>query len=237
MKKRLKINGVIIFLGFLSVVIFPSVFFRHTCLSVDFWDEVAEIFGITFILLGQIFRVSARGFKAEHSEEGKALVQTGPYGLVRNPMYLGIFLIGLGVVLMLFKWWVLAIFLVVFIIWYIPLMRMEEAKLTQLFPGTYTAYCKEVRHRFIPALEDIFNKDISDYLSLRWVWIKKEIGSILALLLVTFLAESWQDITTEGIFSYLHELTGMFIVVVFFIGILFYLNKKTKALSHDSNKG
>lgn len=234
MKKRLKINGIIMTLGFMVILIFPAIFLRKEELVITFWDESAEIFGVTFILLGQLFRVSARGFKAENSKEGNALVTSGPYGLVRNPMYLGIFLIGLGIVLMLFKWWVLIIFVAIFTIRYIPLMRKEEKKLTELFPETYPDYCRRVTRRFIPTLEGVFDKDIKEYLPLRLSWIYKEIGSIVAILLLTLLVEFWVDIAHSGLAAYLIEAKWLFVVILLFILILLYLNKHTKERNNET---
>lgn len=236
MKKRLKINGIIMGLAFVIILIFPAIFFRRPALLITFWDEVAEIFGVTFILLGQLFRVSARGFKAENSKEGNALVQSGPYSLVRNPMYLGIFFIGLGVVLMLFKWWVLLIFLAVFVIRYIPLMHKEEKKLVQLFPEAYPLYCQKVPQRFVPNIDEVFNRDIKEYLPLRLSWIKKEIGSILAVLFLVLLIESWVDIANRGVSVYLNETKGLFAVIVLFVLIILYLNKRSGKLNNEASK-
>ena len=236
MKKRLKINGIIMSLAFIIILIFPAIFLRKPNLVVTFWDESAEIFGVSFILLGQLFRASARGFKAENSKEGNALVQGGPYSLVRNPMYLGIFLIGLGIVLMLFKWWVLIIFLAVSIIRYVPLTRKEEKKLLQLFPETYPAYCKKVPYRFMPALRDIFDKDIKSYLPLRLTWIKKEIGSILGVLILTLLVESLMDISHEGVIAYLSETKGLLAVILLFMFLVLYLNRHTMKSNNETNK-
>ena len=60
MKKRLKINGVIMVLVLLGISVFPDVFFRKG--EMELWDEVSEVFGVTCILLGQLFRASARGY-------------------------------------------------------------------------------------------------------------------------------------------------------------------------------
>ena len=97
MKKRLKINGIIIFFIVLLIAFSPGIFFRKEIVP-TYWDEIAEIFGIAVILLGQIIRVSGRGYKAEKSKNGRALIQDGPYAISRNPMYLGILLIGIGII-------------------------------------------------------------------------------------------------------------------------------------------
>ena len=114
MKKRIKTNGMIIALAVLCLAAFPGVFIRRS--PGGLWEGAAEILGVALILFGQLIRICARGYKSEHSRDGHTLLQSGPYAVVRNPMYLGILLIGLGVVLFLFKWWVACIFLFVFII-------------------------------------------------------------------------------------------------------------------------
>ncbi|MFA4842964.1 MAG: methyltransferase, partial [Candidatus Omnitrophota bacterium] len=116
MKKRLKIDGIIIFCAFVVMMLFPSLFFRRD--KITSLDQAAEMFGVALILLGQILRVSARGFKSENSLNGHSLIQGGPYSFVRNPMYLGIALIGLGVGLVLFNGVVLCIVLLVLLIRY-----------------------------------------------------------------------------------------------------------------------
>jgi protein-S-isoprenylcysteine O-methyltransferase Ste14 len=228
MKRRLKINGVIIFLAVSLIALFPSFFFRKA--SEDLSDELIEMFGIAFILLGQIFRVSARGYKSEHSGNGSALIQTGPYALVRNPMYLGILLIGLGIVMMLFNLGVLVVFLSIFVIRYLLLIFKEEKKLKVLFPADYPLYKKKVP-RLLPSIQMLLEKDISEYLPLKFSWLKKELGSILAVLLITIFVESWEDIKNEGARVYLREAIPMFIAIILFVILVIYLSIRTRELS------
>ena len=211
--------------GLLMISVFPSVFLRHDLTGS--WDEITEFFGITFILLGQIFRASARGHKSEHSASGSALIQGGPYALVRNPMYLGILLIGLGIVLMLFRWWMLLIFLPIFSMRYVPLIFKEEKKLALAFPREYLQYKKKVP-RLFPRLNWLLRKDVSEYLPLKSAWLKKDLGSILAVLLITIFVESWEDISHEGGMVYLREATGMAIAVALFVCLVVYLSARTE---------
>jgi len=228
MKIRLKINGVIIVLAALLIVAFPSVFLRPV--QVGSWDEVTEIFGIAFVLLGQLFRTSARGYKSEHSQSGHFLIQGGPYNLVRNPMYLGILLIGLGAVLMLFEWWVVGIFLAVFTTRYILLIFKEEEKLLAMFPKDYPAYCRRVP-RLLPSFNVLLGRDISEYLPLRLAWLKREIGTVLAVLFVILLLESWEDIKKQGIKVYLNESIGMLAIILLFVSLYIYLSRRTSAMT------
>jgi len=224
MKKRLKINGIIMGIAALIIVFFPRVFIRRY--SGGFWEEAVELLGFALIFLGQIIRVSARGYKAENSQESQALIQGGPYQVVRNPMYLGIFLIGLGVVLAIFQWWAVIIFIIVFIIRYLLLIYKEEAKLLAIFPGSYKEYCKKVP-RIFPSLFTLIKLDISDYLPIKIIWFQKEIGSMSTLLLLTLLVESWEDIATDGLRVYFQQLAWLVLTFVLFAIFVILLSKWT----------
>lgn len=182
MKKRIRTNAIIIALSFIVIVALPRVFFREK--APGNIEAIRGAGGLLLILLGQFLRVSARGYKSEFSQNSHALITGGPYQLVRNPMYLGIFFIGLGVVIMLFQWWVAALFIVIFSIRYITLIFAEEEKLRKMFPGSYEAYCSRVP-RLFPRLYTLCKIKPAAYLPLKPAWFKKEISAIAALLIVS----------------------------------------------------
>jgi protein-S-isoprenylcysteine O-methyltransferase Ste14 len=91
MKKRIKINGIIMGLALILAIIFRNIFFRQN--NPGLLENSLRITGLLSLFLGQLIRVSARGYKAEHSRNSHALIEGGPYQVVRNPMYLGILLI------------------------------------------------------------------------------------------------------------------------------------------------
>jgi len=226
MKTRIKTNGFIIFCVLLLIGLFPDIFFRS---GKNYPFEVSlGISGITLILLGQLLRISARGFKSENSHNGHRLLQNGPYALVRNPMYLGILLIGMGIVLMLFKWWAGGIFLLVFILRYVMLIFKEEKKLQLAFPDDFAAYQKQAP-RIFPKMSLLLKDDLAGYLPLKFSWIKKEIGSISTVLCATFLIKSWQVIIRQGIGAYLSQLITYLCVMILFVGVAGYLNRQTLA--------
>lgn len=231
MKKRLKINGIIMGCAGFLIVFFPGVFIRKY--SGSPWEGWIELLGFSLIFLGQIIRVSARGYKAEHSDQSQALIQGGPYQIVRNPMYLGIFLIGLGVVLAVFQWWAVAIFVTVFIIRYLLLIYKEEKKLLTIFPATYKEYCRKVP-RIFPSLSSMIKLDIGNYLPIKIIWFKKEIGSIVALLLLTLLVASWEEIVGKGASAYLRQLLGLFLTFGLFVILVILLSRRTKKRNENS---
>jgi protein-S-isoprenylcysteine O-methyltransferase Ste14 len=220
MKRRLKITLIIAFPAILLFIAFPTLFLRRA--QTFSYGDFLEISGLTLILLGQIIRVSARGYKAESSRNGHALVQTGPYSLVRNPMYLGILLIGLGIVLILFKWWASLIFLAVFIERYLFLIFKEEKMLLSVFPKEYPDYQKKVP-RILPSFVKIWKSDIREYLPLQISWFKKEMGSMLTLLFVVILIESWEDSKALDMKAFITELSALLGVILIFIALIIYL--------------
>jgi protein-S-isoprenylcysteine O-methyltransferase Ste14 len=230
-KKRLKINGVIMACGTLTAAIFPRFFLRPYAGGIS--EEMVETVGFGLILLGQIIRVSARGYKSEHSQDSRVLIQGGPYQVVRNPMYLGIFLIGLGVTLAIFKPWAVGIFIAVFILRYILLIYKEEKKLLITFPDAYAQYCKKVP-RLFPSMVSIIKLDIIEYLPVKLTWFKKEIGSIITLLIFTLLVESWEDITAVGFTTYLRQSAWIFLTFALFAVLVILLSKYTN--KNDEHK-
>jgi len=176
-------------LAIILVVLFREAFFRQS--NPGWLENSLRVIGLLAIFLGQLIRVSARGYKAEHSNNSHALIEGGPYKIVRNPMYLGILLIGLGVVLMLFNWWVVLLFLLIFASRYFPLILSEEKKLQNMFPGTYEAYCRRVP-RMIPRLASLIKESGREYLPVKPVWFKKEINSIIPLLILIVAFFLWR---------------------------------------------
>lgn len=77
------------------------------------------------------------------------LVSTGPYGLTRNPMYLGhlIFFAGLALLLSGPAWVVFA----AHVLWFDRRARGDEAHLLQLFGEPYRDYLGRVK-RWIPGI-------------------------------------------------------------------------------------
>ncbi len=79
------------------------------------------------------------------SEKNDALVTTGIYGFTRNPMYVGVILVSLGVALWFGRLLMFLAPLGVFAITNFVLIPFEEAKMRRQFGEAFDAYCKRVR--------------------------------------------------------------------------------------------
>jgi len=83
--------------------------------------------------------------------EGHELITQGPYALVRNPIYLGMFGMLISTGLAVGRWWTLVIAIVVFLIGTEIRIRTEEKLLREAFGEKFDAYARQVP-AFVPRL-------------------------------------------------------------------------------------
>lgn len=81
-------------------------------------------------------------------EAGQPVISSGPYIIVRHPMYLGMSLLFLFTPLALGSYWTLPVFVLVVPVLVLRLLN-EEKVLGQELPG-YTEYCLQTRFRLVP---------------------------------------------------------------------------------------
>ena len=120
------------------------------------WSDVAIHFilvGDIFVLLGLliVFLVfKENSYAAGVIEVGKEqkVISTGPYALVRHPMYTGALLMLCFVPLALGSWWGLVFILPMFVVIVLRLLEEEKFLLKNL-PG-YNEYCQTTRYRLVP---------------------------------------------------------------------------------------
>jgi protein-S-isoprenylcysteine O-methyltransferase Ste14 len=72
------------------------------------------------------------------------LMSAGPFALVRNPLYVGNFLIWIGFVIASGLMWMLPVAWALFALQYSAIVRFEEVALVQHFGGSYEKYLREV---------------------------------------------------------------------------------------------
>lgn len=142
MKPRLKMDGfllALVIMATLAVWSHPSLYTVGCCSR-----AAGNLLAFLVILVGAALRMTARGYKKAHSQNGAGLVKGGPYRYVRNPMYLGTFLIGAGFVATAWPWWGVPLFAVFFYLRFRKQIRIEEQYLGEIFGAEYAAYCAQV---------------------------------------------------------------------------------------------
>jgi len=76
------------------------------------------------------------------------LTVRGPYVIVRNPMYLGRYFLGLGLIVLLGNLWAIGIYSILYVLYMVNRVNREEARLIGLLDG-YDDYRSKVRS-FLP---------------------------------------------------------------------------------------
>ena len=137
-------------LMFLAGFAAAGVSFRFGWLMLPRWISclAALFYLLSYVLYGWVLRENAYLSRTVEVQEGQRVIDTGPYAIVRHPMYAATVLLFFSMPLMLGSIAAAVIFLV-----YFPIIgkriQNEEAVLTKGLPG-YRAYCQRVRYRLLP---------------------------------------------------------------------------------------
>ena len=111
--------------------------------------------GMIIVGAGIVFRMySASYLFGRHIETeigAEFLCTSGPFAYIRNPLYLGNFIIGLGMAVSLNEWYGYALFFGQYTLVNSFLIPYEERYLFDKFGHVYTDYSTQVR-RFLPRL-------------------------------------------------------------------------------------
>ena len=147
-----KIISALFMLGFIAFVVLPALDHRFG------WSPVAPVVSLigdaiivlSFVLFFWVMKSNSYAASTIQVEEGQSVVSTGPYALVRHPMYSGALLLIVAMPLALGSW--LSVLLVVpffpVLIWRI---LDEENFLRMNLPG-YAVYMQKVRYRLVPGV-------------------------------------------------------------------------------------
>lgn len=187
MKKRIKVDSALLSVA----ILFSAVIYRfpHWYPKSLFWNNCLLVLGMMFILKGIFLRMAARGHKKSHSGNGRGLVTSGLYAYMRNPMYLGTFLVGVGFLLVAWPWWFLPIFAVLFYWRFNKQMVKEEKHLASLFGKDFTNYCQRVP-RLFPRPSSWLKFNFARCCPWKEVWSTKETRGLYGWPVAVVLAES-----------------------------------------------
>lgn len=97
------------------------------------------LIGVLVVCLGLVIRALASG----QVKKDRELTTTGPYAYVRNPLYLGSILLGIGFALAARDLWIFVFLIVYFALIYVPVIQGEQKYLRSQFP-TYADYMQRV---------------------------------------------------------------------------------------------
>jgi protein-S-isoprenylcysteine O-methyltransferase Ste14 len=140
------------FVGFLGLLVVSVLDYRFGWSKVPAW---VSVLGNALVALGLmmdlvVFRENTYGASTVQRMDGQRVISTGPYALVRHPMYVGVLIMVIGMPLALGSYWGL-----LFLLLNTPFLLLrivdEEAMLRRELEG-YVDYTRHVRYRLVPGL-------------------------------------------------------------------------------------
>ncbi|MCE5201928.1 MAG: isoprenylcysteine carboxylmethyltransferase family protein [Synergistaceae bacterium] len=123
-----------------GILVFPGEF-----------DAVRFILGLMILVSGQLLRFWAAGCIPKYRTEvigAPVLVTWGPYKWVRNPLYAGNAIMGIGWAFMVGWGWVIAFIIAFFILYCLMIIPAEEEFLESKFGEKYRIYKEKVPSLF-----------------------------------------------------------------------------------------
>jgi protein-S-isoprenylcysteine O-methyltransferase Ste14 len=139
-------------IGFIALLVVPGFDHRFGWSTVPLSVVVAGdvLVAIGFFLIALVYRENTFTSATIEIAENQKVISTGPYAIVRHPMYASASLYLLGTPVALGSYWGLVPLgaIMPFLIWR---LLDEERLLAKDLPG-YTEYQKRVRHRLVPFL-------------------------------------------------------------------------------------
>ncbi len=226
---------IILFVGvavFVYTELHPEIFFLK--------GTPYEIFYEMFCLLVSLTGLYVRAYTVGHTPANTSgrntsgqladtLNTTGIYSIVRHPLYLGNFLMWLGICLLTGNLWFVITFCLIYWIYYERIMFAEEQFLRRKFGTIYTQWAEKT-----PAFMPNFKSFVKPSLPFSWKKVlKKEKNGLLALFLIFALF----DVIGEWINKQHHYNWFLLIacaVCIVAYCVLKYLKKKTQVLNEDN---
>jgi len=141
-----KVGIPIFIIGFLLPGLDHRFGWSNTPFGFVFAADVIVFLGYVLIFL--VFRENSYAGRTVRVEKGQKVISTGPYSIIRHPMYFGTIFLYLATPIALGSYVAVLPFLLLVPILVFRILNEEEVLRREL-PG-YKEYCKKVRYRLIP---------------------------------------------------------------------------------------
>lgn len=168
-------------------------------------DMMWELVCLITSFVGLAIRILTVGHAPRHTsgrntkrQVADSLNTTGMYSMVRNPLYLGNFMMGLGIALFVHLWWVTLIYILLFCVYYERIIFAEEAFLRRKFGTEYLNWANRTP-AFIPNLR-LFTPPALPF-SFRSV-LRREHNGFFVLIGVMFFFEVATDLVIKRAFDF-----------------------------------
>jgi protein-S-isoprenylcysteine O-methyltransferase Ste14 len=147
-----KIIQIFTSIGFIALLVVPALDHRFRWSSVPIPLVIASdlLTAVGFTIVFLVFKENSFTSATVEVAADQRVISTGPYAVVRHPMYAGSYLYLLVMPLALGSWWGLLVHagLAPFLAWRLV---VDERLLSRSLPG-YADYCSKMRWRLIPGV-------------------------------------------------------------------------------------
>jgi protein-S-isoprenylcysteine O-methyltransferase Ste14 len=149
-EKSQKIIMLSVTIGFIALLVVPALDYRFGWSSVPIYLVIAGdiLMAVGFYVIFLVYKENTFSSATIRIVAGQKVISTGPYAIVRHPMYAGGLLYFFGTPFALGSYWgfLPIAAMLPFLIWR---LFDEERFLSKNLPG-YTEYCAKVHWRLIP---------------------------------------------------------------------------------------
>jgi protein-S-isoprenylcysteine O-methyltransferase Ste14 len=196
-------------------------------------NEVWQLFCLMICFVGLAVRIIAVGRapigtsgRNTREQVAQSLTTTGIYSVVRHPLYLGNYLILLGMALWLHLWWLAALTSCVFALYYERIMLAEEAYLRQQFGEGFETWAASTP-AFIPRLHGWRPSPV------RFCWrtvLQREYNAFILIMGVFFVFDLIGDCFAERRWHVDYFWFSLFIASFLIFATLRTIKKRTRLL-------
>ncbi len=170
--------------------------------------DVSFVAGVICMVAGLGIRFWASGYLTK----SRSLTTSGPYAYTRNPLYLGNFILGLGVSIMAANIWLNVYYILNFYFLYLGTIREEQAVLEEKFGEPYRKYMNHVPV-FLPSVMPYKEREDKPF-DLRQSFRNGEFIRICGFIMLIIFFYIWRayNLSKEGLYSDYKIAISLFVV-------------------------
>jgi protein-S-isoprenylcysteine O-methyltransferase Ste14 len=204
-----------------------------------YYKEVYKICCLLVSLSGLVVRIYTVGFSPENTsgrntkhQLADSLNTTGIYSAIRHPLYLGNFLMWLGVGLLTQNVWFILVFILLYWVYYERIMFAEEQFLRKKFGDEYLVWSSKT-----PAIVPDFKDFVSPDYSFSWKKVlKKEKDGFFLVFFVMFLFDLLGSYLKDFSFHLEVNFWSLGLIISFFIYLLLKILKSYTSVLDETGR-
>lgn len=184
--------------------------------------DASFFWGVFLMFAGLGIRFWASGYL----KKSRVLTTSGPYAYTRNPLYLGNFILGLGVSVIANNLWLNVYYIASFYVLYMGTIREEQGVLAEKFAGDYHSYLASVPV-FFPSLKPYRQSDKKPF-DIRQSFRNGEFIRVCGFAMLILFFYLWRSFSSGSYPAGLDDKIAMSLFVVFSLLLWFNINIRKK---------